>query len=131
MRHPSTPVRVLAVRDDHTVEKPDYVVTEEPMEIRVAGPGAVAEPLTVTMRTPGHDFELAAGFLFTEGLVAAGDVAVVRYCDLPDGEPQEYNVVTVNTVRPVATDPRRAFTTTSSCGTCGKATIDQVEVACP
>src|SRR5438552_18549645 len=130
MRHPSTPVRVLAVRDDHTVEKPDYVVTEEPMEIRVAGPGAVAEPLTVTMRTPGHDFELAAGFLFTEGLVAAGDVAVVRYCDLPDGEPrgpsgpternaQKYNVVTVNIRRPFDTTRTRAFFTTSSCGMCG------------
>ena len=131
MRHPSTPVRLVTVRPDHSIEKPDYVVTEEPMEIRVAGPGAEPEAVAVTMRTPGHDFELAAGFLFTEGLVGPDDLAVVRYCDLPADEPQEYNVVTVNTTRPIAADRHRAFTTTSSCGTCGKASIDQVEVACP
>ena len=131
MSHPSTPVRVMAVRAEYSLEKPDYVVTEEPMEIRVAGPGASPEPLAVTMRTPGHDFELAAGFLLTEALAAPSDIVSVRYCDLPDGEPQEYNVVTVTIARPFDSDRHRAFTTTSSCGTCGKATLDQVEVWCP
>lgn len=130
MRHPSTPVRVLAVRGDRSLEKPDYVVTEEPMEIRVDWLRTAPEPVSVTMRTPGHDFELAAGFLFTEGIVTAGDVTAVRYCDLPDGEPQEYNVVTVTVRKPLDLERRRTFATTSSCGTCGKTSIDHVEVAC-
>jgi FdhD protein len=130
MTHPSTPVRVTAVRVEHSVEKPDYVVTEEPMEIRVSTRGSAPEPVAVTMRTPGHDFELAAGFMLTEGLAAPADITSVRYCDLPDGQPQEYNVVTVTIRRPFDIERRRRFTTASSCGTCGKASIDQVEVMC-
>ena len=83
------------------------------------------------MRTPGHDFELAAGFLLTEGIVAAqGDVSHVRYCDVPRAE-QQYNVVTVDLRRPY--DPellQRNFYTTSSCGVCGKASLDSIAVRC-
>src|SRR5437899_1742094 len=101
------------------------------MEIQAGGPGQDTEPVTVTMRTPGHDFELAVGFLFTEGLIGAGDVAVVKYCELPEGEPQQFNVVTVCLRRPFTGGDRvRAFSTTSSCGTCGKASLDQVETQC-
>ena len=97
------------------------------MEIRAGGPRQPVESVAVTMRTPGHDFELAAGFLFTEGLIGAADVAGVRYC-APAGQPQEYNVVTVDLRVPFAGAPGRAFCTTSACGTCGKATLDQVEL---
>jgi len=87
--------------------------------------------ITTTMRTPGHDFELAAGFLFTEGIVSAGtDVRSVRYCDVPREE-QQYNVVTVDLRRPC--DPellQRNFYTTSSCGVCGKASLDSISVRC-
>jgi FdhD protein len=83
------------------------------------------------MRTPGNDFELAAGFLFTEGLIASRqEVASVAYCELPEGE-QEYNVVTVRLTRPFdAVGLRRNFYATSSCGICGKASIDQVALRC-
>jgi FdhD protein len=148
VRRPVTAVRVLAVRPDRAVVKPDDVVTEEPMEIRVAGlaPGSrrvsagiqpagaerdAGTAVAVTMRTPGHDFELAAGFLFGEGLIDATEALSVRYCDLPADQAQEFNVVTVGLARAFDVGDRaRRFTTTSSCGTCGKASIDQVEVAC-
>jgi FdhD protein len=84
------------------------------------------------MRTPGGDFELAAGFLFTEGLIAGrDDVRRVSYCeDLAPGE-QHYNVVTVELTRRFDADAvRRSFVANSSCGICGKATLDDVEVHC-
>jgi FdhD protein len=120
------------VRPDRHVELPDTVVTEEPMEIRVAGPGQPPSAVAVTMRTPGHDFELAAGFLITEGLVTTAEISRVAYCDGPEGPPETFNAVTVSVTRswtPVA--ERRPFVAGSSCGICGKASIDQVEIACP
>jgi FdhD protein len=99
------------------------------MEIRAAPHGAPVERVAVTMRTPGSDFELAVGFLFTEGLIGADDVAAVSYCDELDQE-QAYNVVTVRLRRPLRAHAERNFYTTSSCGICGKAALEQVEVAC-
>jgi FdhD protein len=100
----------------------DTLVTEEPLEIRVGG-----RPLSVTMRTPGNDFELAAGFLVTEGIVGeAGDIRAIRYCT---AEPQQYNVLDVELapgVRPVDPSVARTFYISSSCGLCGKASIDAV-----
>lgn len=123
--------RVVASGPGRSDDRLDRVATEEPMEIRVEGPGQDATPLAVTMRTPGDDFDLAAGFLATEGLVASPDeLGSVAYCVGPGGV-QEYNVVTVRLRRPW--DPeavQRNFYATSSCGICGKATLDQVEVHC-
>jgi FdhD protein len=109
----------------------DQLATEEPMEIRVDAPGLEQRRVAVTMRTPGHDFELAAGFLFTEGIVSAqADVNRVRYCDVPREE-QQYNVVTVDLRRPYDPDLlQRNFYTTSSCGVCGKASLDSIAVRC-
>jgi FdhD protein len=122
---------MVAVRPGRHVELPDQLATEEPMEIRAAGPGQAPQPVAVTMRTPGHDFELAAGYLLTEGLVQPGEVAAVKYCELGEGEEQRFNVVTVSLLRPYEPgDFQRNFGVTSSCGVCGKATLDQIEVQC-
>ena len=131
VRRNQTAVKVVAVNDGVRSERPDTLATEEPMEIRVGGPGQEATQVAVTMRTPGGDYELAVGFLFTEGLIAPGDVRRVAYCDDLDDESQRYNVVTVTLERPF--DPgalRRNFYATSSCGICGKAALDDVEVRC-
>ncbi|MFF8705925.1 formate dehydrogenase accessory sulfurtransferase FdhD [Streptomyces albidoflavus] len=118
--------RVLRVRDGVASYRPDTLAAEEPMEIRVGG-----RPLAVTMRTPGGDFDLAAGFLVSEGVLhAAGEVAGIRYCAgaTSDGG-NTYNVVDVVLARGVAApDPslERNFTTTSACGLCGKASLEAV-----
>ena len=113
-------------------EREDRLATEEPLEIRLAWPGRRAERLTVTMRTPGHDFELAAGFLFGEGLVgSAGDIHTVAYCnDHTLTAEQEFNVVTVELDRPPPRDPVARYdgptAGSSACGVCGKQSVDDV-----
>jgi FdhD protein len=111
------------------VKRMDTLVGEEPLEIRVGHPGESRRPLAVTMRTPGDDLDLALGFLFTEGLIgSAGDVLTAQLCAGTD-EPNTYNVVDVTLAAHVPkpeTDPSRNFYTTSSCGVCGKASIDAV-----
>jgi FdhD protein len=127
-----TPVQVIAVRPGRQLQIPDRLATEEPMEIRVAGPGQAPSPVAVTMRTPGHDFELAVGFLLSEGIIGPSDVAAVKYCELPDDADQRYNVVTVELRRPYDSGTRaRAFTVSSSCGLCGTTTLDDLERHCP
>ncbi len=118
--------KVLRIEDGHASLRPDTLAAEEPMEIRLDG-----RPLTVTMRTPGDDFDLALGFLTSEGVVAAtDDVRAVRYCAGvdPDGA-NTYNVVDVD-LAPGVRRPdavlERAFLTTSACGLCGKASLDSV-----
>jgi FdhD protein len=129
VRRSTSAARVTAVRAGSVRERADTLATEEPMEIRAAGPGQEPVRVAVTMRTPGNDFELAAGFLLTEGLVAPGDVAAVAYCEDPDA--QRFNVVTVRTA--AAFDlgaAERHFFATSSCGICGKASLEAVTVRC-
>jgi FdhD protein len=126
-----THARVLAVRDGTRSERTDNLATEEPLEIRVQGPGQEQAQVAVTMRTPGGDFELAVGFLFTEGLIAPGDVRRVAYCDTLPGEDQRYNVVSVTLGRPFDAERlRRNFFANSSCGVCGKAALEDIEVRC-
>lgn len=132
VRRNVTDVRVVAVNSGVRSERPDRLATEEPMEIRVGGPNQEPTQVAVTMRTPGGDFELAAGFLFTEGLLASkDDLLQVSYCDDLDDEDQRYNVVTVRTAEPFDAERlRRNFFATSSCGVCGKASIDDISVRC-
>jgi FdhD protein len=131
VRRNVTPIRVVAMRDGARSERADTLATEEPLEIRAQGPDQPAERVAITMRTPGGDFELAVGFLFTEGLIAAGDVRRVAYCDDLEDEEQRYNVVTVTLGTPFdATRLSRNFYATSSCGVCGKASLDDVRVRC-
>ena len=105
------------------VRKSDCLAAEEPLEIRIGD-----KPLSVTMRTPGHDLELAAGFLFTEGFVT-GRKQIVSLDQASDGEQNRGNVVRA-VLAPEATPDfekmRRHFFAASSCGICGKASIDSV-----
>jgi FdhD protein len=120
---------VIAVRKDGSfASKPDVLVTEEPLEIRAESPSQQAQPIAVTMRTPGHDFELAVGFLFTEGMIKkSDDVRTVRYCQLPDSAEQQFNVVTVSLSAPFDEAlSRRGMVTSASCGICGTTSIEQL-----
>jgi FdhD protein len=104
--------------------KDDYLASEEPLEIRVGD-----QPLSVTMRTPGHDLELAAGFLFTEGLVQSGEQIISLQPVVPSEVPDSGNVVQATLVPEATPDfakMRRHFFASSSCGICGKASIDAV-----
>jgi FdhD protein len=113
---------VVAVRDGHASRRPDAVAAEEPLEIRVNG-----EAVSVTMRSPGNDFELAAGFCLTEAIIDRPEqMATVRYCS---GEgPGTFNVVDVRLrdPRPVTEAMRRNVYTASSCGVCGTSSIEAV-----
>ncbi|MGW4108969.1 formate dehydrogenase accessory sulfurtransferase FdhD, partial [Streptomyces sp. NPDC004976] len=119
--------KVLRIRDGAVSSRPDTLVAEEPLEIRLNG-----KPLAITMRTPGDDFALAAGFLVSEGVLAtAADLRNIVYCAGATGEggANTYNVVDVKTapgvVIPDITLERNVYTT-SSCGLCGKASLDAV-----
>jgi FdhD protein len=130
LRRNTALVRALAVDGPASVERPDELAAEEPMEIRAQGPRQRAASVAVTMRTPGGDFELAAGFLYTEALIAGReDIARVSYCEDLAPDEQHYNVVTVELTRPFSM-PERSFFASSSCGICGKATLESVEVHC-
>jgi FdhD protein len=124
VRHPVVRMGV----DRPATRRPDTLAVEEPMELRVGG-----RALAVTMRTPGHDVELAHGFLLTEGVItAADDVVTARWCDSVDETgANTYNVLDVALAAGVAPpDPgvERNFYTTSSCGVCGKASLDAVRL---
>ena len=115
--------RLLHIEDDARGVRFDTLAAEEPMEIRIDG-----SALAVTMRTPGNDFELAAGFLITEGVVdGPGQIRTLRYC-VGDDETQEFNVLNADLApdAPGRAAGERNFTTTSACGLCGKASIDTV-----
>ncbi|MFG2072198.1 formate dehydrogenase accessory sulfurtransferase FdhD [Nonomuraea maritima] len=115
--------RILRVKESARVERVDSLAAEEPLEIRLDG-----TPLTVTMRTPGDDFDLAAGFLVSEGAIgSADDIATIRYCAgaTADGG-NSYNVLDVRLAPGVPAPEPRNFYTTSSCGVCGKASLEAV-----
>jgi FdhD protein len=131
VRRPVSDVQVLAVDAQGARRRPDQLVTEEPMEVRVAGPGQVPVPFAIAMRTPGNDFELAAGLCLTEGLLTtADDLEGIAYCLGPDHE-QQFNVVTVRLRTPVPDGVRdHRYLSNSSCGICGKAALEEIEVRC-
>ncbi len=124
-------IRTLAVRGPIVQNRPDALAGEEPMEIRAAGPGQEPVDVAVTMRTPGHDEELAAGFLVTEGLVAPDEIVGFDLAD-PAVVARPDNVVTVRLARAfdASRTASRHFAVTASCGICGKASLDDVETRC-
>ena len=117
---------MLRIRGPVRTTRPDTVAAEEPLEIRLTG-----TPLAVTMRTPGDDFDLVHGFLATEGVIrSADDIAGLRYCNSVDDDGRNtYNVVDVDLAPGVPIPDNgleRNFYTSSSCGVCGKASIDAI-----
>jgi len=123
---------VLSIHPGGIEAREDELAVEEPMEVRVLrreGKEWVAHSLAVTMRTPGHDFELAVGFLFTEGVIASRrDILDIHYCAEHEGEAPR-NIVNVVLAEGVQVDPARLsrnFYTSSSCGICGKASLELV-----
>lgn len=129
-----TSTKIIRIGPNGQESAPDLVANEEPLEIRL-GIGSANEreqlSLSVTMRTPGHDKELALGFLFTEGIINSfDDVSSIEYCQTVKTEEAE-NVVRVElrpTIQLDADKLSRHFYTTSSCGVCGKSSIDAVQV---
>jgi len=120
------PVRRVTAHGE--IVRPDTLAVEEPMEIRVGGTA-----LAVTMRTPGNDIDLVHGFLLTEGVIGGrDDVAVARYCaGVDEAGRNTYNVVDVTLaagMAPPQVGVERNFYTTSSCGVCGKASLDAVQL---
>ena len=126
---PSVRTRVAEFRDGARLDHEDRVATEEPLEIRVSAPGLAAQRVAVTMRTPGHDFELAAGWLVHEGVATPDEVRGVRYCtDATITELEEFNVVTVDLATPPSSLPT-ARLVNSACGVCGTDSVQDVLAA--
>jgi FdhD protein len=117
--------RVVRWDERRRSERDDRVAVEEPLEIRVG-----AQTLAVTMRTPGHDFDLAAGWLVTEGIVRRiGEIVRIEHCRDVRSPEEEGNVVIARTTAPAASHlerARRLLVTSSSCGLCGKGSIESV-----
>ncbi|MGD0050243.1 MAG: formate dehydrogenase accessory sulfurtransferase FdhD [Vulcanimicrobiaceae bacterium] len=125
-------VRVLTVEDGTALPRFDHVATEEPLEIRLVLRGRT-QAVAVTMRTPGADFELAAGFLSGEGVIRTRDeLRGISYCvDAGLDTQQRYNVVNVALARDALPDLaplERHFVTTSACGVCGKASLEALRL---
>ena len=110
---------VVKIDSESSRRVPDDLVVEEPMSIRLDG-----HLVATTMRTPGHDYELAVGFCFNEGLLAGAPVQSVRYCADGSAVESNFNVVTVETGNRAPVPTPRLGTTTSSCGVCGTESID-------
>ncbi len=125
--------RVIRVDGESRTESRDVLATEDPLEIRLEyGPGEdrLTRTVSVTMRTPGHDEELAAGFLFTEGVIE--DPAAIREFQRPERALEQFvKVVLDENNVPRLHQAERNFYTTSSCGVCGKASIASIQTVCP
>ncbi|UII32383.1 formate dehydrogenase accessory sulfurtransferase FdhD [Fulvivirga ulvae] len=129
---------ILKIGEGTPELKPDLIAVEEPLEIRIGfGEESQREQrsISVTMRTPGHDFELALGFLFTENIISDHDEVVsIRYCYDAGKQEERENVVRVELSPAVKIDFKkieRHFYTSSSCGVCSKTSIDAVKTGCP
>ncbi|WP_323756143.1 formate dehydrogenase accessory sulfurtransferase FdhD [Roseivirga sp.] len=137
MAIPVQAVEIVRIGPNAPETKPDLVVSEEPLEIRL-GHGPVDNrhqfSLSVTMRTPGNDEALCLGFLYTEGIINSMDEVIsVKYCDDLGRNEGTENLMRVELKPFVEIDNeqfKRNFYTTSSCGVCGKASIDAIKVSC-
>ena len=121
--------RIWTVDNGQIRRKSDYLAGEEPLEIQLSA-GGEQRTAAITMRTPGHDYELAAGFLYNEGIIQNKlDILQMTYCVGNERELQEYNMLNVNLRRdqlPNLPQLDRHFFTTSACGVCGKTVLDEL-----
>ena len=131
----SFPVDISKVRDGVPEAVADYVAVEEPLEIRLGystPDGRATRSVSITMRTPGNDRELAAGFLYTEAIIRRPkDIASIETCGPPAPDSGNHNVIRVDLLPDVVVDLgklQRHFYTTSSCGVCGKTSLDAIRV---
>lgn len=131
------PVKITKVNDSMFVQTDDLLAVEEPLEIRIGfgdKDNRNQKNISVTMRTPGHDFELALGFLFTEGIIEnMAQIFQIKYCTELNTQKDNQNIVRVELHENVTIDfnkIQRNFYTTSSCGVCGKASIDAIKTVC-
>lgn len=134
---PVIAVPVQKIMASESLQTTDLLAAEEPLEIRLGFGTAHAreqKSISVTMRTPGNDFELALGFLFTEGIIEkASDITQIRYCTELNTKENSENIVRAELSETVQVDLdklSRNFYTTSSCGVCGKASIESVKTHC-
>jgi FdhD protein len=126
---PTTRYKVEVQDGARTSRREDVVVTEEPLELRLEWPGRPPEPLVITMRTPGSDFELAAGFCLGEGFAVRPDaISTVAYCtDVKLTREQQFNTVTVSFDGPPDREPPQRYGVTSAaCGVCGQQSLDEL-----
>lgn len=128
------PIEVVRVSDSQSVNTPDLLACEEPLEIRLGYSHAGErhqKSISITMRMPDHDFELALGFLFSEGIIDVyNQIESVKYCT-DGGEEENENIVRVELISSVTPDIgklQRHFYTSSSCGVCGKSSIEAVSI---
>jgi FdhD protein len=129
--------QVTKITASGKVVVPDLLAVEEPLEIRL-GYGDLEDRkqknIAVTMRTPGHDVELAIGFLFTEGLIVSHeDIVSAKYCEDVEKEEERGNVIRVELDPQIEFDLdklERHFYTSSSCGVCGKSSIESITTQC-
>ncbi len=126
---PTNRLKVTEFTSGRIQTREDLLVTEEPLEIRLSAPGDPGRRVAVTMRTPGHDFELAAGFLVSEGIIEHPEhIATITYClDGTVTEDQMYNVVSASLTAPPLREPAvRHGDVSAACGVCGKQSIDEI-----
>ncbi len=124
-------VRIHALGPEGTTERDDVVAGEEPLQILAAGPGQEPVEVAVTMRTPGHEDELAVGFLVSEGLATPADVTGVTIEDpATAARPDDRVTIHLRTALDPAAIAERHTIATASCGICGKASIDDVVRRC-
>ena len=133
MKRATGTTQIIRVENETTVAATDILATEEPLEIRIvhgAEPDRIQKVISVTMRTPGADSELAAGFLFTEGILTSS--SAISGFEFPERKDEQF----IKVILDYGTEPRlqqaeRNFYTTSSCGVCGKASIAAIATVCP
>ena len=132
-RLPVQNIKINKYNKEEILVKEDLLVVEEPLEIRIyfgSKENRNSKTLAVTMRTPGNDFELAYGFLFSEGIITSKEaVTQIRYCKEPQSKEEIDNIIIVHLEENIEVDLKsveRNFYTTSSCGICGKTSIESV-----
>lgn len=122
-------IDIQRINEDVFIQATDAVVVEEPLEIQVAystATGRMIKNIAITMRTPGHDTELAAGFLFTEGVIK--DAGAIKEIVQPGNDDNRVRITLHENIQPILSSTARNFYSTSSCGVCGKASIEALRI---